>query len=41
MEKTLTTDMRSRLAIDPRRLEVPGRKRLDIEYGEPIDAIIA
>ena len=29
------------LGIDPRRLEVPGRKRLDIEYGEVIRPILA
>jgi hypothetical protein len=27
--------------LDPRRLEVPGRKRLDIDYGQPIRQIIA
>jgi uncharacterized protein (DUF1501 family) len=29
------------LGIDPRKLEIPGRKRLDIDYGEPIHSIIA
>lgn len=29
------------LGLDPRRLEVPGRKRLEIDYGHPIDEIIA
>jgi hypothetical protein len=29
------------LGIDPRRLEVPGRKRLAIDFGEPIREIIA
>ena len=29
------------LGLDARRLEVPGRKRLDIDVGEPIDQIIA
>lgn len=29
------------LGLDSRRLEVPGRKRLDIDHGHPIDAIIA
>lgn len=29
------------LGIDPRRLEVPGRKRLDIDYGKPIEGIMA
>ena len=24
------------LGLDPRRLEVPGRKRLEIDYGKPI-----
>lgn len=29
------------LGIDSRRLEVPGRRRLDIDHGRPIDAILA
>ena len=29
------------LGIDPRRLDVPGRKRLEIDYGHPIREIIA
>lgn len=29
------------LGLDSRRLEVPGRKRLDIDHGKPIDEIIA
>ncbi|MCA9229359.1 MAG: DUF1501 domain-containing protein [Planctomycetales bacterium] len=29
------------LGLDPRRLEVPGQKRIEIDYGRPIDAIIA
>ncbi|MFN7926057.1 MAG: DUF1501 domain-containing protein [Bryobacteraceae bacterium] len=29
------------LGLDPRKLEVPGRKRLDIDFGEPIRDIIA
>jgi len=29
------------LGIDPRTLEVPGHKRLEIDYGKPIDEIIA
>jgi hypothetical protein len=29
------------LGIDARKLEVPGRKRLDIDYGRPIKEIIA
>ncbi|MGE3317292.1 MAG: DUF1501 domain-containing protein [Planctomycetaceae bacterium] len=29
------------LGLDPRRLEVPGRKRLDIDFGKPIQEIIA
>ncbi len=29
------------LGLDARRLEVPGHKRLEIDYGTPIDAIIA
>jgi len=29
------------LGIDPRRLEIPGHKRLEIDFGAPIDQIIA
>ncbi len=29
------------LGLDPRRLEVPGHKRLEIDFGEPIKEIIA
>ena len=29
------------LGLDSRRLEVPGRKRLDIDHGKPITEIIA
>ena len=29
------------LGLDSRRLEVPGRKRLEIDHGRPIDAILA
>ena len=29
------------LGIDPKRLDVPGRKRLEIDYGKPIRDIIA
>jgi hypothetical protein len=29
------------LGIDPRRLEIPGRKRLEMDYGKPISEIIA
>ena len=29
------------IGLDPRTLEVPGHKRLDIDFGRPIDAIIA
>ena len=29
------------LGLDSRRLEVPGRKRLEIDHGQPIDEIIA
>ncbi|MFO0927596.1 MAG: DUF1501 domain-containing protein [Gemmataceae bacterium] len=31
----------NRLGLDPRRLAVPGRKRLDIDYGKPIKDILA
>jgi len=29
------------LGLDPRKLEVPGRKRLDVDFGKPIREIIA
>jgi hypothetical protein len=29
------------LGLDPRKLQIPGRKRLEIDYGKPIDAIVA
>jgi hypothetical protein len=29
------------LGLDPHRLDVPGRKRLEIDYGRPIDQILA
>jgi hypothetical protein len=29
------------LGLNPHRLEVPGRKRLEIDYGKPIDEIVA
>ncbi|MBS1828732.1 MAG: DUF1501 domain-containing protein, partial [Acidobacteria bacterium] len=29
------------LGLDPRKLEVPGRKRLDIDFGTPIREILA
>jgi Protein of unknown function (DUF1501) len=29
------------MGIDPRRLEVPGRKRLAIDFGQPIREIMA
>lgn len=29
------------LGLDPRKLEIPGRKRLEIDFGKPITAIIA
>ena len=29
------------LGLDPRKLEVPGRKRLEIDYGKPIKEILA
>jgi hypothetical protein len=29
------------LGLDPRKLAVPGRKRLEIDYGKPMDAILA
>ncbi|RPI90920.1 MAG: DUF1501 domain-containing protein, partial [Planctomycetaceae bacterium] len=29
------------LGLDARRMEIPGRKRLDLDYGKPIEAIIS
>jgi len=29
------------LGLDPRKLEIPGRKRLELDYGQPIRAIIS
>jgi uncharacterized protein (DUF1501 family) len=29
------------LGLDSRRLQIPGRKRLDIEMGHPIDALLS
>lgn len=29
------------LGVDPHRLEIPGRKRLDIDYGKPMKGILA
>lgn len=29
------------LGLDPRRMEIPGRKRLEVDYGHPISDIIA
>ena len=29
------------LGLDPRKLDVPGQKRLQIDYGDPIHEIIA
>jgi hypothetical protein len=29
------------LGLDPRRLEIPGRKRLDVDHGTPIHAILS
>jgi hypothetical protein len=31
----------TQLGLDSRRLEVPGRKRLEIDHGKPIRAILA
>jgi hypothetical protein len=31
----------NQLGLDPRKLEIPGRKRLDIDYGKPIKEILA
>ena len=28
------------LGLDPKKLDVPGRKRLDIDYGTPIKEIL-
>jgi uncharacterized protein (DUF1501 family) len=29
------------LGLDPRKLEVPGRRRLEIDFGDPIDQILS
>jgi Protein of unknown function (DUF1501) len=29
------------MGLDPRKMEIPGRKRLDLDFGEPIRAIMA
>ena len=29
------------LGLDPRKMEVPGRKRLEIDFGKPIQEILA
>jgi hypothetical protein len=29
------------LGLDSRRLDIPGRRRLDIDHGKPIDAILS
>ena len=29
------------LGLDPRKLEIPGRKRLDLDFGKPIEQILA
>ena len=29
------------LGLDSRRLEIPGRKRLEVDYGKPIKEILA
>jgi hypothetical protein len=29
------------LGLDPHRLDIPGRKRLETDYGKPISQIIA
>jgi len=29
------------LGLDPRRLEIPGRKRLEIDYGKVITEVLA
>jgi len=31
----------NQLGLDPRRMEIPGRKRLDIDFGKPIEAILS
>jgi hypothetical protein len=44
-ERHYITDLHAtvlwQLGLDPRRLEVPGRKRLEIEFGNPIREIVA
>jgi hypothetical protein len=44
-ERHYVTDLHAtvmhQLGLDPRKLEIPGRKRLEIDYGQPIHEIIA
>ena len=44
-ERHYVTDIHAtelhRLGLDPRRLAVPGHKRLEIDYGKPIKGVIA
>ncbi|MBX7072985.1 MAG: DUF1501 domain-containing protein [Pirellulales bacterium] len=44
-ERHYVTDLHAtvmhQLGLDPRKLEIPGRKRLEIDYGQPIYEIIA
>ena len=44
-ERHYVTDIHAtvlhQLGLDPRRLEVPGQKRLEIDFGKPIHQIIA
>jgi len=37
---TIHATVLHQLGLDPRRLEIPGRKRLDLDRGEPILEIV-
>ena len=39
-DSTVLAQTLHQLGIEPKRLDVPGRKRLDIDYGKPIRDIL-
>ena len=40
-ERIYLAQLAHQLGLDPRKLEVPGRKRLEIDFGRPIQEILA